>query len=506
MSGNAMIKPHSNSLPIGYRFNEFEIKEVIGEGGFGIVYRAYDHQLERIIAIKEYIPSTLVIRNEDLTLSLRGERFNRTFQAGLNSFIQEARLLARFSHPALLHVLRFWEENGTAYMGTQFYSGTTLKKFWAQHPEKINETWIRNLLPTLLSAINTIHQEGYLHRDISLDNIQIQENQLPVLLDFGSARKEIGNLSDETEIMLKPGFAPIEQYTENSDSEQGPWTDIYALGAVLHTLIVDTPPPVSVVRSIEDRYQPLTERRPKGYSLDLLDAIDRALALKPEDRPQTIGEMAELLHLSIACENEIIGARPAAASLAPVVMPAVANKTHNTKRLRPLMIGAGITAVLIVGVITWFSRGPSTIPVPVANSSVTTFTAEPQPVTATPAPTPQPVAPIPAPVALVYFKLQLGEELKINGKKQNLVPDQNGYISLNLAPGQYQAEVLAAKYQYQKKFTIENAGTWLINPQSGAQMVSVRRTHIVNDASLSHSNLSKYDEPEVNDDNTVFSQ
>ncbi|RTG10769.1 serine/threonine protein kinase, partial [Serratia marcescens] len=312
MSGTGITKPNSNSLPSGYRFNEFEIQEAIGEGGFGIVYRAYDHQLERTIAIKEYMPTSLAKRNDDLSIGLRGERFGKTFQAGLNSFIQEARLLARFSHPGLLHVLRFWEENGTAYMGTQFYSGTTLKNLQAQQPEKIDEAWIRRLLPPLFSAINTIHQEGYLHRDISLDNIQIQESQLPVLLDFGSARKEIGNLSDETEIMLKPGFAPIEQYTENSDGEQGPWTDIYALGAVLHTLIVGSPPPVSVVRSIEDSYQPLTERRPAGYSPELLRTVDRALALKPEDRPQTIDEMAELLHLPIADENEIIST-PAAA-------------------------------------------------------------------------------------------------------------------------------------------------------------------------------------------------
>ena len=127
MSGTGITKPNSNSLPSGYRFNEFEIQEAIGEGGFGIVYRAYDHQLERTIAIKEYMPTSLAKRNDDLSIGLRGERFGKTFQAGLNSFIQEARLLARFSHPGLLHVLRFWEENGTAYMGTQFYSGTTLK-------------------------------------------------------------------------------------------------------------------------------------------------------------------------------------------------------------------------------------------------------------------------------------------------------------------------------------------------------------------------------------------
>lgn len=191
-------------------------------GGFGIVYRAWDHLLERTIAIKEYLPVSLASRNEDLAISLRGERYQRLFNAGLNSFIQEARLLARFNHPGLLHVLRFWEENGTAYMGTLFYSGMTLKAWQQTSPESINEAWIRQLLPPLFGAINTIHRAGYLHRDISLDNIQIQDNQLPVLLDFGSARKEIGNLSDEMEIMLKPGYAPIEQYSEEGDSDQGP--------------------------------------------------------------------------------------------------------------------------------------------------------------------------------------------------------------------------------------------------------------------------------------------
>ena len=257
------------------------------------------------------MPTSLAKRNDDLSIGLRGERFGKTFRAGLNSFIQEARLLARFSHPGLLHVLRFWEENGTAYMGTQFYSGTTLKNLQAQQPEKIDEAWIRRLLPPLFSAINTIHQEGYLHRDISLDNIQIRESQLPVLLDFGSARKEIGNLSDETEIMLKPLRADRAVHREQR-RRAGARTDIYALGAVLHTLIVGSPPPVSVVRSIEDSYQPLAERRPAGYSPELLRTVDRALALKPEDRPQTIDEMAELLHLPIADENEIVSI-PAAA-------------------------------------------------------------------------------------------------------------------------------------------------------------------------------------------------
>ncbi|WP_312204216.1 protein kinase domain-containing protein, partial [Mixta calida] len=161
------------ALPAGHRFNEFEIKDVIGGGGFGIVYRAWDHLLERTIAIKEYMPASLAVRNDDLSLGLRSERFGKLVNAGLNSFIQEARLLARFNHPGLLHVLRFWEENGTAYMGTLWYSGMSLKAWQQQHPDTINEAWIRQLLPPLFGAISTIHQAGYLHRDIALDNIQI---------------------------------------------------------------------------------------------------------------------------------------------------------------------------------------------------------------------------------------------------------------------------------------------------------------------------------------------
>ncbi|WP_431225567.1 hypothetical protein ACQ86O_13225 [Serratia sp. L9] len=214
------------------------------------------------------------------------------------------------------------------------------------------------------------------------------------------------------------------------------------------------------MRSIEDRYQPLTERLPKGYSLGLLGAIDRALALRPEDRPQTIDEMAELLSLSAASKSEIIGSRPATTSpkLVSIAQPQAVNETHIRKPWRPIMIGAGVAVVVIAGIITWLNSGPSSAPVPVVNNSVSAV-----------ATTPAPVAPAPASVAIVYFKLQPGEELKINGNKQNVTPDKNGFVALNMAPGNYKAEVITAKHQYQEKFTIETAGTWLINPQNRVQ-------------------------------------
>ncbi|MBD8161853.1 serine/threonine protein kinase [Erwinia persicina] len=471
MSANEQQKNVPNALPAGYRFNEFEIKEVIGGGGFGIVYRAWDHLLERTIAIKEYLPVSLASRNEDLTITLRGERYQRLFNAGLNSFIQEARLLARFNHPGLLHVLRFWEENGTAYMGTLFYSGMTLKAWQQTSPETINEAWIRQLLPPLFGAINTIHRAGYLHRDISLDNIQIQDNQLPVLLDFGSARKEIGNLSDEMEIMLKPGYAPIEQYSEEGDSDQGPWTDIYALGAVLHTLITGNPPPVSVVRCIEDRYQPLSSLRPEGYSLPLLHAIDQALQMEPRQRPQSVDELAALIDLPVSemealvatvlvpqeeplqlpdPEPVVLAVNPAAGAAEPVMPPRVAKRLS-----RPLLLLSGLAVIAVAALVWGLNHDDSVLPEHSAAAS-----------NSTPAATPSPAAiPASAPaMATVYLKLSSDEALLLNGSVMEVMPNTSGYASLNLAAGDYHLEVRSASGVRSQQLKIDRAGTWLINP------------------------------------------
>ncbi|MCG7387266.1 MULTISPECIES: serine/threonine-protein kinase [Pantoea] len=479
MSANDNQKAVPNALPAGYRFNEFEIKEVIGGGGFGIVYRAWDHQLERTIAIKEYMPVSLAVRAEDMSLELRGERYQKLFNAGLTSFIQEARLLARFNHPGLLHVLRFWEQNGTAYMGTLYYSGMTLKEWQLTSPDAVNEAWIRRLLPPLFGAISTIHQAGYLHRDISLDNIQIQENQLPVLLDFGSARKEIGNLSDETEIMLKPGFAPIEQYSEEGENEQGPWTDIYALGAVLHSLITSNPPPVSVVRCIEDNYQPLVERKPAGYSLPLLHAVDCALAMKPADRPQSIDAFAALIDLPVSDVEAVVNSlQPAPEPLpapapAPVVeeeeivtpAPVVMAVNHgsasvepvtprNVRRLSPGLVALAAVALLAVIVVTWLTNRrdatpENAAPAVAANSGVNNS---------------PPAAATPAALATVYLKLERGANVVLNGQPVEVKTGNNGFAALNLAAGQYRIEVHSGTSMRAQSLVIDKPGTWLLNP------------------------------------------
>ncbi|MCS5450042.1 serine/threonine protein kinase [Enterobacter huaxiensis] len=471
MTDNDNNRTVPNALPVGYRFNEFEIKEVIGGGGFGIVYRAWDHQLERTIAIKEFMPSSLAVRGDDMTLVLRSERFGKAFSAGLNSFIQEARLLARFNHPNLLHVLRFWVQNDTAYMGTLFYSGTTLSRLREEKPELINEAWIRRMLPMLFGAVKTIHDEGYLHRDISLDNIQIQDNGLPVLLDFGSARRTIGNLSDETETMLRPGFAPIEQYTDDNESEQGPWTDIYALGAVLRTLIVGSPPPVSVVRSIQDTCKPLVEIMPQGYSIPLLQAIDRALALHMEDRPQTIEEFAALIDMPVAGIGDVLTAKKPGTMLVPVEEDATTALDWRRYKI-PAMVAAGVLVGVVAGAML-FSGGSHDAPeqaaqAPVENRPVETAAQAPEVKPETAQASEQAAKPAAvadaSPVALVYIHMLDGETLKVNGEPKALRPANNGYASLKLPAGETTIELQGNGRTRSQTLTIGQPGTWLVNP------------------------------------------
>ncbi|KAF0811571.1 Serine/threonine-protein kinase PK-1 [Andreprevotia sp. IGB-42] len=285
-------------LPMGHRMGELELTGVLGIGGFGIVYRAFDHALQRVVAVKEYMPSMLAVRRGDLTVALRSERFSATFLAGQAGFINEARLLAQFDHPGLIKVLRFWEGHGTAYMATPFYEGQTLKQRLTGG-RALAEAEILRLMAALLGALETLHRAQCFHRDIALDNVLIQPDGRPVLLDFGAARKLIGDLVDDSAVMLKSGYAPIEQYTDDPSFRQGPWTDLYALGAVIHVLVCGDLPPPAVVRSIQDNYVPLA-RRALSYSPRLLQAADQALQLRVVDRPQSVAEFAVLLGLQSA--------------------------------------------------------------------------------------------------------------------------------------------------------------------------------------------------------------
>ncbi|QNA89686.1 serine/threonine protein kinase [Massilia sp. Dwa41.01b] len=255
-----------NCLPIGTRLSDFEITGVLGEGGFGIVYVAYDHALQRTVAIKEYMPGALTMRAAGDAVSLRSERHQETFRLGLKSFINEARILAQFDHPALVKVYRFWEQNNTAYTAMKFYDGRTVKDIVTNSPELVDEAWCRRVTEQILGALDMLYTMRILHRDISPDNIIVQENGDAVLLDFGSARQIIGDATRGLTVILKPGYAPVEQYAGDASLEQGPYTDLYALSAVLYFAITKTPPATSIGRMINDPIVPRGCRRRRAMA------------------------------------------------------------------------------------------------------------------------------------------------------------------------------------------------------------------------------------------------
>jgi serine/threonine protein kinase len=284
-----------SALPPGTRLGEFEVLRILGVGGFGIVYLAFDHALEREVAVKEYMPASLAGRTETLHVSLRSQSDSDTFALGLRSFVNEAKLLARFDHPSLLKVLRFWEANGTAYMAMPVISGRTFKDMRSGMSQPPDELSLRALLLPLLGAIEKLHSEGVYHRDIAPDNIVIEPDGRPVLLDFGAARRVISDKSQALTAILKPAYAPIEQYAEAGSVKQGPWTDLYALGATLHYMLLGRPPAPATARAVHDSQTPLSLQQLPGCSAEFLHVIDWMLAPRPNDRPQSVAALREVL-------------------------------------------------------------------------------------------------------------------------------------------------------------------------------------------------------------------
>jgi hypothetical protein len=313
-----------NGLPVGTRLHEFEITKLVGEGGFGIVYLAMDTMLKRRVALKEYMPSSLAARTEASLVQVKSERYRETFDAGMKSFINEAQLLASFDHPSLVKVYRFWEQNGTAYMVMPFYEGKNLRDTLRAMPSAPSEDWMRTLLEPLTEALLVIHAQNCYHRDIAPDNVMmLAETNKPLLLDFGAARRVIGDMTQALTVILKPGYAPVEQYAEIPGMKQGAWTDVYALAAVVHYAITGRTPPPSVGRLLNDTYQPLAQVAAGRYSARFLAAVDHALAVRPEARTQSVAQFREEMGLDGSLPTSIrVAPPPATTGNEPTVLVA----------------------------------------------------------------------------------------------------------------------------------------------------------------------------------------
>jgi serine/threonine protein kinase len=372
-----------DALRPGTRIDEFEIVRVLGAGGFGIVYLALDQVLMRHVAIKEYMPTSLAGRGKGSMVSVRSAALVETFATGLESFFNEARMLASFDHPSLVKVHRFWKANGTAYMVMQYYPGQTLKEARTAMTAAPDEAWLRSLAEPLLGALETLHAQGVYHRDIAPDNILLLPDGRPVLLDFGSARRVIGDRTQTLTAILKPNFAPVEQYADDAAMRQGPWTDLYALGATLHFVLTGNAPTPAVLRAVRDSLPPLANREAAafpGVGDEFLAVIDWSLALAPEARPQTAGEMRRALcgefavpplAARFAAPPALIEGERASLKTVPVVrrgmVPAAPSNEVEAaaavagKPRRSVLVGGLGVAVMLVAAIIWVAqpRAPS---------------------------------------------------------------------------------------------------------------------------------------------------
>ena len=285
----------SSAMPNGTRLGEFEITGVIGEGGFGIVYSARDSSLDRIVAIKEYLPSAFASRTVAGTVQVRSQEHRKTFDAGLSSFINEARMLAKFSHPGLVEVFRFWEGNGTAYMAMRYYRGVTLREMLRSNPQVVTEQWLCETLDPILLALQELHNEKCYHRDIAPDNILVLPNGRSVLMDFGAARRIIGGMTRALTTVLKPGYAPIEQYSDDGSMAQGAWTDIYAVGGLLYHSMTGKVPVQAISRMMNDPLKPVAIAARSEFSPNLCSVVMKCLAVMPENRYQSVDELRAAL-------------------------------------------------------------------------------------------------------------------------------------------------------------------------------------------------------------------
>ena len=312
--------------------NRYIVGRVLGQGGFGITYLAWDTKLEAKMAIKEFMPGELATRVDGTTVSVMAESKTEAFSYGAERFQEEARTLAKFiGNPNIAGVSDCFDENDTSYFVMDYIEGISFKTYIANHGGKVSVEDALNVMIPVLRALTAVHQEGFIHRDVTPDNIYITKDGVVKLLDFGSARYSIGDKSKSLDVILKVGYAPKEQYIRRS--RQGPFTDVYSCAACFYAAITGFLPPESLERMDQDTLVPISQQ-----GIDIPEYLDKAilkgLAVQPEDRFQSAAEFLE------AIENQQVVEVPSAASAAPA---APAKKKHT-----PLLIAGAVVLIAAV--------------------------------------------------------------------------------------------------------------------------------------------------------------
>ena len=287
--------------------DEYRVGPVLGAGSFGITYRAVDEHLDTTVAIKEYYPRQIAGRT-DATLEVRPHtgRDTEEFEDGLQQFMEEGRTVARFDHPSVVDVNSYFEENGTGYLVMDYYEGQPLAGRLAEAGGRLPEEETVGYISDILDGLGPVHDAGVLHRDIDPQNIYLraEEDGKPgrraILIDFGAAREAIGQKSQSLDVILKPGYAPPEQYRPSGN--HGPWTDIYACATTLYRCLTGLKPPESTERAKSDELLPPREIR-EEISLETDLAVRKGLAVHPERRPASAREFAQLISRTETAEG-----------------------------------------------------------------------------------------------------------------------------------------------------------------------------------------------------------
>lgn len=315
----------------------YKIEEVIGAGGFGITYRAWDPLLQSYVAIKEYYPSGIATRSADSSkVCVPVGQEQREYHRGRIRFLKEAQDVARFqSEPNIVSIYDYLEENDTAYMVMEYLHGCTLKQYIREHGGRLDTDHILHICLSVLDALAVVHKAGMIHRDISPENIFICEDLTVKLIDFGATKQVYLDGEQTMSVVLKPGYAPPEQYAKKD--KQGPWTDIYALGATLYFAATGEKPEESFGRVLEDTIKPVCEVNPE-IPRAMSQVIMRAMSVKIEDRYQTVEAMREAL---LAGEGQN-------AQMEPYVIPASRISKRDLPKKRGFLIGVAFCIVIML--------------------------------------------------------------------------------------------------------------------------------------------------------------
>jgi len=347
-----IAEQHVLALPAGYQLGKYLFKGVLGSGGFGITYLAEDITLNRKVAVKEMLPNDFATRIDGTTVVAKTESEKGNLAWARSRFVDEGRALAACDHPNVVNVYEMIEANGTAYMVTKYEEGCSLERWLRELGRAPSESELRGILAPLLSGLERVHRAGFLHRDIKPDNIYLTTDGRPVLLDFGSARQAITSRSMVMTSIVSTGYAPFEQYHE--DGKQGPWSDIYALGAVMYRAITGSKPPEAVRRLQNDPCQKLAISYAGRYDARFLTAIDRALNVNESQRPQSVADWRNMM--------DSVG-QPVPA-LVPVLSRTGEQPGKNVAgtggiaKAFPMQIAVGVGVVVLLAFGAWFFVRP----------------------------------------------------------------------------------------------------------------------------------------------------